>query len=172
GVLLRAYRPVAHNRSHHILRANKEGRRLPCDNSGVGGEELAINGGPKVRERQYPPWPVLGDEEVTAVTEVLRSGKLTQLTGDHVAAFEPAFAGWHGVDHCAAPSSGTSAIHPVLFPLGLGPGVRVSVRWLTRFASAPPELPRRRRRVRLCDHGRRRISGADAAHPSSRGTAD
>ena len=45
---------------------------------------------PVMRERPYPPWPVLGDEDVGAVTDVLRSGKLTQLTGHHVAAFEEA----------------------------------------------------------------------------------
>jgi len=129
------------------LRANKEGRRLPCDNSGVGGEELAINGGPKVRERPYPPWPVLGDEEVAAVTEVLRSGKLTQLTGDHVAAFEAAFAGWHGVDHCAATSSGTTAIHAVLVALGVGPGDEVIVPAHTFIASATPVLHQRARPV-------------------------
>ena len=29
--------------------------------------ELAIEGGPKVRNRPFPPWPVLGDEDVQAV---------------------------------------------------------------------------------------------------------
>jgi len=51
-------------------------------------EQLAIDGGPKVRELPYPPWPVLGEEDVEAVAEVLRSGKLTQLTGGAVTAFE------------------------------------------------------------------------------------
>jgi dTDP-4-amino-4,6-dideoxygalactose transaminase len=44
-----------------------------------------------VRERPFPPWPVLGDDDVAAVAGVLRSGKLTQLTGGAVAAFEEAF---------------------------------------------------------------------------------
>ena len=126
---------------------NEEGRRPPCDNLGVGGEELAINGGPKVRERPYPPWPVLGDEDVGAVTDVLRSGKLTQLTGHHVAAFEEAFASWQGVNHCVATSSGTTAIHAVLVALGVGPGDEVIVPAHTFIASATPVLHQRARPV-------------------------
>ena len=113
----------------------------------MGGEELAINGGPKVRERPYPPWPVLGDDDVAAVTDVLRSGKLTQLTGHHVAAFEEAFASWQGVRHCVATSSGTTAIHTVLVALGVGPGAEVIVPAHTFIASAMPVLHQRARPV-------------------------
>src|SRR5437867_6186229 len=74
------------SRSHHILSGKEEGRRSSCDNSCVDSAELAINGGPKVRKRPYPPWPAPGAEDAEAVTEVLRSGKLTQLTGGAVAA--------------------------------------------------------------------------------------
>jgi len=106
-------------------------------------EELAINGGPKVRTRPYPPWPVLGNEDVEAVAEVLRSGKLTQLTGDAVAAFEEAFAAWHGVKHCVATSSGTTAIHTALAALDVGPGDEVIVPAHTFIASATPVLHQR-----------------------------
>jgi perosamine synthetase len=102
--------------------------------------ELAINGGPKVREHPYPPWPVLGDDDIAAVAEVLRSGRLTQLTGDAVVAFEDAFAGWHGVTHCVATSSGTTAIHAALAALDIGPGDEVIVPAHTFIASATPVL--------------------------------
>jgi perosamine synthetase len=103
-------------------------------------EQLAINGGPKVRERPYPPWPVLGDEDVEAVAEVLRSGRLTQLTGGTVAAFEEAFAAWHGAKHCVATNNGTTAIHTALAALDIGPGDEVIVPAHTFIASATPVL--------------------------------
>jgi len=111
-------------------------------------EELAVNGGPRVRERPYPPWPVLGEEDVEAVADILRSGKLTQLTGGTVAAFEEAFATWHaqtgarpgGVQHCVATSSGTTAIHTALAALDIGPRDEVIVPAHTFIASATPVL--------------------------------
>ncbi len=103
-------------------------------------DELAVNGGPMVRDRPFPPWPVLGDEDVTAVAEVMRSGRLTQLTGGAVAAFEEEFAAWHGVKHCVATSSGTAAIHAALAALGIGPGDEVIVPAHTFIASATPVL--------------------------------
>jgi perosamine synthetase len=105
--------------------------------------ELAIKGGPKVRERPYPPWPVLGDEDVEAVGDALRSGKLTQLTGGVVAAFEERFAEWHRVRHCVATSSGTTAIHAALAALDVGPGDEVIVPAHTFIASATPVLHQR-----------------------------
>jgi perosamine synthetase len=102
--------------------------------------ELAVNGGPKVRDRPYPPWPVLGDEDVDAVADAMRSGKLTQLTGGTVAAFEEAFAEWHGIKHCIATSSGTTAIHAALIALDVGPEDEVIVPAHTFIASATPVL--------------------------------
>jgi perosamine synthetase len=109
----------------------------------MAGDGLAINSGPKVRERPYPPWPALGADDVEAAAGVLRSGKLTQLTGGAVAAFEEAFAAWHGVKHCVATSSGTSAIHTVLAALDIGPGDEVIVPAHTFIASATPVLHQR-----------------------------
>jgi len=106
----------------------------------VDSAKLAIEGGPKVREEPFPPWPVLGDEDTAAVAGVLRSGRLTQLTGDAVAAFEAAFAAWHGVRHCVAVSSGTAAIHAALAALEIGPGDEVVVPAHTFIASATPIL--------------------------------
>ncbi len=109
----------------------------------MGSGELAIRGGPKVRERPFPPWPVLGEEDVAAVAAVLRSGHLTQLTGGTVAAFEEAFAAWHGAKHCVATSSGTTAIHVALAALDIGPGDEVIVPAHTFIASATPVLHQR-----------------------------
>jgi len=106
-------------------------------------EDLAINGGQKVRDKPYPSWPVLGEEDVAAVAKVLRSGKLTQLTGDAVSAFEESFADRHGVRNCVATSSGTTAMHAVLAALEIGPGDEVIVPAHTFIASATPVLHQR-----------------------------
>jgi len=90
---------------------------------------------------------VLGEEDAAAVTETLRSGKLTQLTGGDVAAFEEAFASWHGVGHCVATSSGTTAIHTLLAALGVAPGDEVIVPAHTFVASATPVLHQRAKPV-------------------------
>lgn len=103
-------------------------------------DKLAIDGGPKTRTEPFPRWPFLGPDDVTAVAEVLDSGKLTQLSGRSVADFERAFAKWHGVDHCVATSSGTTAIHAALIALGVGAGDEVIVPTHTFIASATPVL--------------------------------
>ncbi len=109
----------------------------------MNGEELALRGGPRVRQAPYPPWPALGDDDVAAVEQVLRSGRLTQLSEGSVAAFEQAFAAWHGVKHCIAASSGTTAIHLALAALDIGPGDEVIVPDHTFIASATPVLHQR-----------------------------
>jgi perosamine synthetase len=109
----------------------------------MGAADLALNGGPRVREEPYPAWPALTDEDIEAVSQVLRSGRLTQLTGGTVAVFEEAFAAWHGVKHCVATSSGTTAIHTALAALDVGPGDEVIVPAHTFIASATPVLHQR-----------------------------
>jgi perosamine synthetase len=103
-------------------------------------DKLAIDGGPKTRSEAFPRWPHLGPEDVTAVAEVLDSGKLTQLSGRSVGDFERAFGKWHGIEHCVATSSGTTAIHAALIALGVGPGDEVIVPAHTFIASATPVL--------------------------------
>jgi perosamine synthetase len=106
-------------------------------------DQLAINGGPKTREKPFPPWPVLGYDDGAAASEALRSGRLTQLTGGYVRDFESAFGRWHGVRECVATSSGTTAIHVALAALDVGEGDEVIVPAHTFIASATPVLHQR-----------------------------
>ena len=69
------------------------------------------------------PW--LGEEEVAAVTEVLRSGWVAQ--GPKVREFEEAFASRMESPHAVAVSSCTTALHLALYVAGLGPGDEVVV---------------------------------------------
>jgi dTDP-4-amino-4,6-dideoxygalactose transaminase len=67
--------------------------------------------------------PAIGDEEVAAVAETLRSGWLT--TGPRTAELERRFADYVGANHALAVSSGTAALHLSLLALGVGPGDEV-----------------------------------------------
>ncbi len=67
--------------------------------------------------------PTLGEAEENSVLETIRSGWLTQ--GPKVEAFEKDFAEHHGVNHAAAVSSGTAALHLALLGLEVGAGDEV-----------------------------------------------
>lgn len=79
--------------------------------------------------------PSIGEEEIAAVTECLRSGWLT--TGPKARAFEEAFAAYIGGDVTAiAVNSATAALHLGLEAMGIGPGDEVIVPTLTFTATA------------------------------------
>jgi UDP-4-amino-4,6-dideoxy-N-acetyl-beta-L-altrosamine transaminase len=63
------------------------------------------------------------EEDIAAVTAVLRSDYLTQ--GPAVPAFESAFAERHGVAHAVAVANATAGLHIACLALGIGPGTRV-----------------------------------------------
>lgn len=67
--------------------------------------------------------PVVCEEAVTAVAEVLRSGWLG--LGPKTAAFEQAFADYVGAPYCVALNSCTSALHLAVRLLDLPPGSEV-----------------------------------------------
>ncbi len=82
-----------------------------------------------------PAKPIIGEEEVEAVSSVLRSGMVAQ--GPQVAAFEQEFSEQvvDGV-HSVAVNSGTSALHLGLLAAGVGPGDEVIVPSFTFAATA------------------------------------
>jgi dTDP-4-amino-4,6-dideoxygalactose transaminase len=78
--------------------------------------------------------PAIGEEEVAAVAETLRSGWLT--TGPRAALLEERLAAYLEVDHVVALSSGTAAMHLALLALDIGPGDEVITSPITWPATA------------------------------------
>ena len=67
--------------------------------------------------------PDLGQDEIDAVADVIRSGIVAQ--GPRVREFEAAWADYCGVRHAIATSNGTLALMAILDQLGIGPGDEV-----------------------------------------------
>jgi dTDP-4-amino-4,6-dideoxygalactose transaminase len=78
--------------------------------------------------------PAIGEEEIAAVVETLRSGWLT--TGPRTAELERRFAELAEAEHALALSSGTAALHLSLLALGVGPGDEVITSPITWPATA------------------------------------
>jgi dTDP-4-amino-4,6-dideoxygalactose transaminase len=73
--------------------------------------------------------PAIGDEEIAAVAETLRSGWLT--TGPRAAELERRMAEYLEAEHVLALASGTAALHLALVALGVGPGDEVITTTIT-----------------------------------------
>jgi perosamine synthetase len=96
---------------------------------------LAIDGGQPTRSQLLSyGHQLIDDDDVAAVTRVLRSDWLT--TGPEVAKFEEEFAAFVGATHAIAVASGTAALHAAAFAAGIGPGDEAIVTALTFAASA------------------------------------
>ena len=78
--------------------------------------------------------PYLGEEEVEAAAEAIRSGWVAQ--GPRVAEFEGLFASVVGAEEGVAVSSATAGLHLAMISLGIGPGDEVVVPSLSFIASA------------------------------------
>jgi dTDP-4-amino-4,6-dideoxygalactose transaminase len=78
--------------------------------------------------------PAVGEDEIEAVAETIRSGWLT--TGPRTADLEERFAAYTGAKHAIALSSGTAALHLSLLALGVGPGDEVITTPITWPATA------------------------------------
>ncbi|MCW4005713.1 MAG: DegT/DnrJ/EryC1/StrS family aminotransferase [Candidatus Bathyarchaeota archaeon] len=82
--------------------------------------------------------PTIGEEEIDAVTKVLRSGILTSSlgAGPNVTEFEKAYAKFAGVKHAIAVNSGTAALHAALAAAGINRGDEVILPSFTFVATA------------------------------------
>ena len=81
-------------------------------------------------------WPRFAEDEIEAVAQVLRSGRVNQWTGDRVRAFEAAFAERIAMPHAIALANGSVALELALRAHGIGPGDDVIVTPASFVASA------------------------------------
>jgi perosamine synthetase len=110
--------------------------------------KLAILGGKPVRTKPFPAYPVLGEEEKSAVVEVLESGQLSTfsasrqgfLGGRKIQAFERDFSDYHGIREAIAVNSATSGLHAAIAACGVEPGDEVLVPAYTFTATATAVL--------------------------------
>lgn len=94
------------------------------------------------RSAPFPAWPCYGEDEIAAVTEVLRSGKVNYWTGEEARCFEREYAAHVGVRHAIALTNGTVALELALYAFGIGPGDEVITTSRTFIASASAAVMR------------------------------
>lgn len=84
---------------------------------------------------------IVGQEEIDAVSEVLRSNALFRYgVGDQCERFERRYAAYLGVGHFALSASGSNALAAAMAALGLGPGDEVLIPAHTYMATATSVL--------------------------------
>ena len=98
--------------------------------------ELAILGGQPVRSEPFPEWPIVEEDDVQAVAEVVRSGRWGRLGASQVHEFEQAFAAYQGADYGLSVNSGGVALELALMCLHLPRGAEVLVPAYTYMATA------------------------------------
>ena len=108
----------------------EEKRPAPRADAAAGEQRKWSNGGAMLLVAE----PSLGEEEKTALVEVIESGWITM--GSRVRAFERAFADCHQVEDAVAVGSCTAGLHLALAAIGVGPGDEVLVPALTFVATA------------------------------------
>lgn len=88
------------------------------------------------RPETQAPWPYFWPEDIEAVTEVLKSGKVNYWTGEEGRQFEKDFADSCGCRYAVALANGTVALELALYALGIGAGDEVITTSRTFIASA------------------------------------
>lgn len=85
-------------------------------------------------------WPIYDEDQIAAVTRVLRSGKVNAWTGPDVAEFEEEYRAYLGTRHAIAMANGSVTMDAALRVLGLQPGDEVIVTPRSFIASASTVL--------------------------------
>lgn len=106
---------------------------------------LALFGGPKVIPTPLAPFNTIGEDDIAAAVEVMRSGVLSAyigaagpgfMGGPRVRAFEAAAATAFGVRHALAVNSWTSGLIAAVGAIGIAPGDEVITTPWTMAATA------------------------------------
>lgn len=99
-------------------------------------EELALFGGPKTIDKNFP-WPIFEENEVNAVVEILKSGNWANPNCDGlVAEFEKEFAAYCGAKYAITCVNGSVALRLALIACGVRPGDEVIIPPYTFIATA------------------------------------
>lgn len=100
--------------------------------------KLALTGGKPVLQPGWKKnWPIITEEDIEAVTGVLRRKNLGGGAGGPEAlALEKEWAEYNGVEHSLALNTGTAALHCCISALGIGTGDEVIMPAYTFVASA------------------------------------
>ena len=83
-------------------------------------------------------WPIVTDEDVAAVTEVVRNRAMSGT--DITKTFEKEWAAYNGTRFALGCCSGTAALHAAMWACGVGAGDEVICPGMTYWASAAPAL--------------------------------
>lgn len=111
--------------------------------------ELAILGGPKVRNKLFPAHRPVGKEEAEAAVAVIESGVLSQFLGawhpdfyggPNVQALEKAWADRFDTKHAVSVNSNTSGLYCAMGAIGIEPGDEVIVSGFSMSISAVAPL--------------------------------
>ena len=97
-------------------------------------KKLAIKGGEPARKKSFPKWPIITEEEITSVEEVLKSGKWWY--GEKVKEFEKRYAAFQDTKYGVSCVNGTAALEVALLAMGIGAGDEVIVPPYTFVATA------------------------------------
>ncbi|MBN2642358.1 MAG: DegT/DnrJ/EryC1/StrS family aminotransferase [Victivallales bacterium] len=104
-------------------------------------EKLAVHGGSKTI-KQHPEelfhWPIVTDEDIDAVTSVLKAGTMsgTVITKE----FEKEYAAWNGTEYALGTCNGTSGLAAAIWACGVGAGDEVIAPSLTYWATCAAAL--------------------------------
>ena len=84
----------------------------------------------------FAPWPSFSDDEIQAVVNVLKSGRINQWTGNEINAFEKEFSRYIGTNHATPLANGSLALDLALIAFNIGKGDEVIVTPRSFVASA------------------------------------
>ena len=90
----------------------------------------------KTKPIELPGWPVFDEEQIEAVTAVLKSGRVNYWTGQECRLFEEEFAAAIGTQYAVAVANGTVALELALKAMKIGNGDEVVVPSRTFIATA------------------------------------
>jgi dTDP-4-amino-4,6-dideoxygalactose transaminase len=90
----------------------------------------------KPTNRKLPVWPSFTGEEIEAVKNVLKTGKVNYWTGEEGRLFEKEYAEYVGTKYAVTLMNGTVALDAALYALGIGEGDDFIVTPRTFIASA------------------------------------